>query len=219
MDILGKQQQTPEKEETYKAALFESGYGKDWKPLIAKMRGSATDVSDTGVPQLEEDKHTVHSGLLDCLGCGPLYQLQYVQLPFRKPSDDQLESNLLDVSGLNNESVNGNSTTTNPSFKATSPPTIPTSMHASTSCSLLTTRTTAETSTSGDPLDTLVSSVGSLLCTTSPGAGSVGQVSTALILGDSILQSTSSGLFATLTLGDSTTTIVPTPTDFIATIL
>ncbi|KAJ5593590.1 hypothetical protein N7537_010494 [Penicillium hordei] len=119
--------------------------------------------------------------------------------------------NLLDISALNNETSNSNSTTTISSSKATSPPTIPTSVHASTSSRLSTTRTTAETSISGNPLDTLVPSVDSLLSTSSPGAGSVGQVSTALILNDSILQSTPSGLFATLTLGDSTTTIIPTP--------
>ena len=58
---MEKQQQTPEEEEACETALFESVYGKDWKPIIAKMRGLATDTSDAGVPQPEENEHTVQT--------------------------------------------------------------------------------------------------------------------------------------------------------------
>ncbi|OQE16297.1 hypothetical protein PENFLA_c028G07694 [Penicillium flavigenum] len=56
---MEKQQQTPEEEEACETALFESVYGKDWKPIIAKMRGLTTDTSDAGVPQPEENAHTI----------------------------------------------------------------------------------------------------------------------------------------------------------------
>lgn len=58
---MKKQEQTPEEEEAYEAALFESVYGKDWRATIAKIRGLSsltTGTSHTVVPQLEGNEET-----------------------------------------------------------------------------------------------------------------------------------------------------------------
>lgn len=61
---MEKQEQTSEEEEEYEATLFESVYGKDWKAIIANIRGLSgltTDTSNTVVPQPGGNQNTVQS--------------------------------------------------------------------------------------------------------------------------------------------------------------
>lgn len=104
---MEKQEQTSEEEEAYEATLFESVYGKDWKAIIAKIRGLSgltTDTSHTVGPQPEGNEETrqpdAGKGEEDLLGISHIDAPQTEGNENTVRSDARKSENIIDTSHI-----------------------------------------------------------------------------------------------------------------------
>ncbi|CAI7648183.1 unnamed protein product [Penicillium palitans] len=112
--FMEKQEQTSEEEEEYEATLFESVYGKDWKAIIAKIRGLSgltTDTSNTVVPQPEGNEETEQPDAgkgQDLLGISHIGAPQTEGNENTVQSDERKSENIIDSCDIGVHQPDGN---------------------------------------------------------------------------------------------------------------